>query len=62
MLENDSLPEYLLPTLRELLVDEPRLAQMRQNMLALARPQAAQRIAGLVKELAAGRSTTGGNS
>ena len=61
-MENDALPEHLLPTLRELLSDDLRLAQMRASMAALARPHAAQRIAGLVKELAAGSSTPGGNS
>jgi undecaprenyldiphospho-muramoylpentapeptide beta-N-acetylglucosaminyltransferase len=60
MLETAELLENLLPTLHELLTDGTRLEQMRKSMAALARPQAAERIAALVKELPAGRPLSGG--
>ncbi len=62
MLEDETLPARLLATVSELLADEPRLAQMRARMAALARPQAAERIAELLKDLAAGSRTHGGNA
>jgi UDP-N-acetylglucosamine--N-acetylmuramyl-(pentapeptide) pyrophosphoryl-undecaprenol N-acetylglucosamine transferase len=48
VLEDDDLPAQLLPQVQALLRDQPRRAQMRQAMQALARPQAAQALAALV--------------
>lgn len=45
------LPVKVLPLVRELMRDEPRRAAMRRAMHSLARPQAAQEIAGLLIQL-----------
>lgn len=52
--------ERLLETVRELLIDEARLMTMQANMRRLARPDAAQRIAGLLRcpEFIEGLSST----
>lgn len=52
LLENSDLTNQLLPLIRDLLGDQERLNSMKQAMLSLARPQAAQRIADLICELA----------
>lgn len=52
LLENSELTDQLLPLIRDLLGDQERLNRMKQAMLSLARPQAAQRIADLICELA----------
>jgi undecaprenyldiphospho-muramoylpentapeptide beta-N-acetylglucosaminyltransferase len=54
VVENEQLSERLLPLVKELLADQPRLSQMRQTMQLLARPQAARELAVLVRELAGG--------
>ena len=54
MLEDESLADRLLDTLRGLLSDEARLNGMRLAMQSLARPQAASDLAGLVRQLALG--------
>jgi len=51
-LDDEHLHETLLPTLRALLHDPQRLAQMRSAAKALAQPQGAQNIARLMTELA----------
>jgi len=55
MVRDEELPEKLLPTLTALLKDAPRLAAMRQAMLSLARPGAAQAVAGLIVDCAEGK-------
>ena len=45
VLEDERLDELLLPTVRGLLADPERLARMRARSLALARPDAAARLA-----------------
>lgn len=52
LLEHDQLPDQLLPTVQSLSRDPERLQSMRQAMQSLAQPQAAQRLAGLVVNLA----------
>jgi UDP-N-acetylglucosamine--N-acetylmuramyl-(pentapeptide) pyrophosphoryl-undecaprenol N-acetylglucosamine transferase len=52
LLEHDQLADRLLPTVQALSRDRARLRQMRSAMQALAQPQAAQRLAELVLELA----------
>ena len=47
------LPEKIAPLLRDLMFNSARRAAMRQAMQSLARPQAAQTIAGLLRQLAA---------
>ena len=54
MLEDESLADRLLDTLRGLLSDEARLNGMRLAMQSLARPQAASDLASLVRQLALG--------
>jgi len=44
-LDDERLPEELLPTVRRLLGDRPALAEMSERMKALARPDAASRLA-----------------
>jgi len=44
-LDDEQLPGELLPTLRRLLKDRGRLSDMRERMRALARPDAATRLA-----------------
>jgi UDP-N-acetylglucosamine--N-acetylmuramyl-(pentapeptide) pyrophosphoryl-undecaprenol N-acetylglucosamine transferase len=51
VIENSQLPEQLLPTLQTLAKDPQRIQQMRQAMAGLARPKAAQDLAGLIREL-----------
>lgn len=51
ILEDARLTEDLLATVRTLLIDPDRLESMRQAMRTLACPQAAERLAGLVREL-----------
>ena len=52
VLETAQLPNDLLPTVQSLSRDPERLQQMRQAMQALARPQAAERLADLALQLA----------
>lgn len=56
MLEVDLTPELLLAELLELFSDRSSLAQMGEKARSLARPDAAQRIAGMVESLAAGEA------
>lgn len=55
MLRDEELPEKLLPALQSLLKDAARLASMRQAMLSLAQPGAAQAVAGLIQSCAEGK-------
>jgi UDP-N-acetylglucosamine--N-acetylmuramyl-(pentapeptide) pyrophosphoryl-undecaprenol N-acetylglucosamine transferase len=50
-LDNDQLAQELLPLLESLLDDEGRLADMKQRMASLARPQAALDIAAQLREM-----------
>jgi len=54
VLEDERLGRELLPTVRGLLADPGRLAQMRERSQALARPEAAARLAEQVRALAVG--------
>jgi undecaprenyldiphospho-muramoylpentapeptide beta-N-acetylglucosaminyltransferase len=51
VIANDQLPSQLLPTLTGLLGDPHRMQSMRSAMRSLARPDAAHKIACLIKEL-----------
>jgi UDP-N-acetylglucosamine--N-acetylmuramyl-(pentapeptide) pyrophosphoryl-undecaprenol N-acetylglucosamine transferase len=51
-LDDERLVEELLPTLRRLLDDPARLSDMRKHMRALARPEAATRLAAELLALA----------
>jgi UDP-N-acetylglucosamine--N-acetylmuramyl-(pentapeptide) pyrophosphoryl-undecaprenol N-acetylglucosamine transferase len=51
ILADQNLGTDLMPLVRELVRDPARLSQMRQAMRSLAKPQAAQAIAGLVRGL-----------
>ena len=55
LLPDAEMPTRLLPAVQELFANASRLKSMQAAMLALARPNAAQEIAGLVRELAASR-------
>ena len=55
-LDDERLAEELLPTVRGLLSDRERLAQMRERARALARPDAAARLAAELQALAARRA------
>lgn len=55
MLPDADLPAQLLPSVRRLLGDPQALAKMREAMGALAQPQAAGKIAGLIRSLATSR-------
>jgi UDP-N-acetylglucosamine:LPS N-acetylglucosamine transferase len=46
----------LLPTIERLLNDEELLAKMSENALSLARPDAAKRIAALLREIHKGKA------
>ena len=59
-IENDALALRLLPLVHDLLLDDERLLYMKSQMASLAQPQAAEKIARLVSELAAGSQPTGG--
>ena len=59
MIEDQALPEHLLLRVTDLLKDDARLQQMRNRMSALARPQAAEEIAGLVKQMVRHHSAPG---
>lgn len=52
VVEDQELAERLVPQVRSLLNDSQRIAQMSSAMRSLARPQAAQDIAGMVHSLA----------
>jgi UDP-N-acetylglucosamine--N-acetylmuramyl-(pentapeptide) pyrophosphoryl-undecaprenol N-acetylglucosamine transferase len=54
MLDQD-LPQRLAPVVRDLMNDTARREQMRRSMRSLARPEAAQAIAGLLKSFSPGR-------
>ncbi len=54
MLVDASLPEQMAPAVLSLARDPERLQRMRQAMTALALPQAGQRLADLIRELAKG--------
>ncbi len=51
-LEDEHLPDALLPTVRQLLCDRAALARMSERMRALARPDASARLAGELLTLA----------
>jgi UDP-N-acetylglucosamine--N-acetylmuramyl-(pentapeptide) pyrophosphoryl-undecaprenol N-acetylglucosamine transferase len=51
VIANDQLPSQLLPVVSALLADPQRLAGMRSAMRSLARPDAAEKIASLIKAL-----------
>ena len=55
LLPDEKMAARLLPTIQELFTNTDRLNSMQAAMRALARPNAAQEIAGLVRELAASR-------
>jgi UDP-N-acetylglucosamine--N-acetylmuramyl-(pentapeptide) pyrophosphoryl-undecaprenol N-acetylglucosamine transferase len=59
LMEDSAMNAQLLPLVQDLLKDPARLGAMRMAMSALSQPGAAQRIAGLVRDLAAG-SVRGG--
>jgi UDP-N-acetylglucosamine--N-acetylmuramyl-(pentapeptide) pyrophosphoryl-undecaprenol N-acetylglucosamine transferase len=64
MIEDANLPEKILPTVLTLSHDPERLQRMREAMQSLARPQAGQRLADLIRELAKGpamHNKTAGN-
>ena len=52
IVENDCLADELLPTVSQLMADQHHLGLMRKAMLDLAQPHAAEKIAGLLRELA----------
>ena len=54
MIADADLSSAMQRTVPELLTDKPRLEGMRTQMLSLARPQAANELAGLVRQLAEG--------
>jgi len=54
VLEDERLGEELLPTLHRLLSDQVALGEMAERMRALARPDAAARLAGELRALAGG--------
>ena len=56
-LDDERLADELLPTVRRLLDDRPALAEMAERMRALARPNAAARLAGELGSLARRCST-----
>ncbi len=60
LLLDQDLPAQLAGTVETLLQQPARLDAMRQSMRALARPDAAARIAGLARELAAQKPQRGG--
>jgi UDP-N-acetylglucosamine--N-acetylmuramyl-(pentapeptide) pyrophosphoryl-undecaprenol N-acetylglucosamine transferase len=53
LIQDEQLSAELLPAVQRLSRDPQQLHKMRSAMQALAQPQAAQHIAGLVRELAA---------
>ncbi|UYN89755.1 MAG: UDP-N-acetylglucosamine--N-acetylmuramyl-(pentapeptide) pyrophosphoryl-undecaprenol N-acetylglucosamine transferase [Anaerolineales bacterium] len=55
VLPDERMGAELAATVRGLLADKPRLADMRSAMAALAMPDAAARLAGLLRQLGAGR-------
>lgn len=57
VLQESELPERLAPLVKELLGDGPRRAQMREAMKALAQPQAAEKIADILIQLASRQSS-----
>jgi UDP-N-acetylglucosamine--N-acetylmuramyl-(pentapeptide) pyrophosphoryl-undecaprenol N-acetylglucosamine transferase len=52
VIENADLSSQILPVVRDLMRDANGRAQMRQSMRSLSHPQAAEAIAGLVRQLA----------
>jgi UDP-N-acetylglucosamine--N-acetylmuramyl-(pentapeptide) pyrophosphoryl-undecaprenol N-acetylglucosamine transferase len=61
ILKDEELSQRLLPVVKDLLHDIPRREQMRQAMQRLASPEAAQRIAEALIELAGGPGGPGGS-
>jgi UDP-N-acetylglucosamine:LPS N-acetylglucosamine transferase len=61
MVKDEDLPAQLVPVLSELLNDAKALDAMRVAMKSLAQPEAGQRLAALVRELA-GAYPQGGNA
>jgi UDP-N-acetylglucosamine--N-acetylmuramyl-(pentapeptide) pyrophosphoryl-undecaprenol N-acetylglucosamine transferase len=55
VVSDEDLPAQLLPVLRRILSDSIALSKMREEMRALAQPQAAEKIAGLIRTLGASR-------
>lgn len=53
VVENENLEKMLFPTVRDLLGDEGRRSAMRQSALRLARPDAANRLADILRNLPA---------
>jgi len=62
LLENEQLHAQLLTTIRGLIRDDERLAEMKKAMLRLSRPEAAANIAAALKELAAKTSSFSGGA
>lgn len=60
MIEDEKLPQSILPTVLSLAHDPQRLMRMRQTMQSLAQPQGGQKIATLIRELAS-RTTSHNN-
>jgi UDP-N-acetylglucosamine:LPS N-acetylglucosamine transferase len=54
VVEDASLAARLPGLVKELLADRKRLSEMSTALCALARPQAARALAGLIRELAGG--------
>ncbi len=61
LIENDQLAEKLLPAVQDLFNHPDRLESMKTRMRSLAQPQAAGRIADLVRQTARVSATNGGN-
>ena len=57
IIENADLADKLLPAIRELMRDKQRREQMRQTMHSLHRPQAAEAIANILRQLGQGERT-----
>lgn len=62
LVKDEDLAQNLLPTVRDLLTDPARLATMKNHMRSLARPQAADQIADLVRQTARQHPSAGGNA
>ncbi len=61
LLENEMLSAKLLPLILDLFQNSSRLAEMKQAMFSLAKPDAAQKIAEVLREMAASQKhSTGG--
>jgi len=54
VITDQQLPELLLPTVRDLMIDQSKLKEMNQAMRALAKPEAAAHIAHILLEMVDG--------